>query len=406
MQLLLNEKLIENLRQNLGPVRTTASDIAIKGLSLEIRPSGEGSWRYRYTYEGKQECATLGLLSQLSLSQARNLALQMLDRIQHGHNPAVDERKLTSAENRCPTFEDFVNDYYLPHIRSYKRCVTADTTLLNNHLLPAFGKKRMNQITREDVLFFQNEKNLAGFKPAYCNRFLVLLGFCFNLAMKWEIPQVTKNPVKLVSLLKANNKKQRFLTPEESTRLMDAIKISPNPMLKYFVPLALLTGLRKREILDSKWEHIDWECKLWLIPCSKSGYARRIPLNSESISVLRDLKKNTPSLLNQPGLLENPWIIPNWKTGKPFTSIFHSWDTARKQAGLNDLRIHDLRHSFASALVNEGIPIYEVQKLLGHADIKTTERYAHLSMERLRQSTTAVNNFYEFSLTPTECTND
>lgn len=406
MQLLLNETLIDNLRKNQSSVRSTVSDIAIKGLSLEIRPSGEGSWRYRYSYEGKQECVSIGLLSQLSLYQARNLALELLDRVQHGHNPAIDQRKLTRAENRCITYEDFINEYYLPHIRSYKRCVTADITLLQNHLLPAFGKKRMNQITREDVLSFQSEKQSAGYKPAYCNRFLVLLGFCFNLAMRWELPGVTKNPVKLVSLLKANNKKQRFLTPEESIKLMIAIKKSPNPMLKYFVPLALLTGLRKREILDAKWEHIDWECKLWLIPHSKSGYARRIPLNSESIAVLRDLQKNLPELLSQPGLLENSWVIPNWQTGKPFRSIFNSWDTARRQAGLSDLRIHDLRHSFASAMVNQGVPIYDVQKLLGHSDVKTTERYAHLSIDRLRQSTTVVNSFYDFNLTPSEPKDD
>lgn len=402
MKVLLNERLIDSLRQTRSPIRSTVSDLAIKGLSLEIRPSGEGSWRYRYTYEGKQECATIGLLSQLCLSEARILALEFLDKIQHGHNPAIEQRRLTTLENPCPTYEDFINSYYLPHIRTYKRCLTADITLLQNHLLPVFGQKRMNQITREDVLIFQSEKQSAGYTSGYCNRFLVLLSFCFNLAMKWEIPQITKNPVKLVSLLKVNNKKQRFLRPNEYVKLMDAINKSPNLMLKYFVPLALLTGLRKREILDAKWEHIDWENKIWLVPRSKSGYARRIPLNSESIAILLDLQKNLPDLLCQHGFFENPWVIPNLKTGKPFISIFNSWDSARRLAGLSDFRIHDLRHSFASALVNQGVPIYDVQKLLGHSDIKTTERYAHLSIDRLRHSTTAVNCFYEFNLIPLE----
>lgn len=397
MQILLSDELIRRLRLSRNGIRSTVSDIAIKGLSLELRPSGEGSWRYRFSYAGKQECISFGLLSEMSLSDARNYVLKFLEQIQSGYNPALEYRTLDKTDSNL-RFDEFVHTYYLPHIRSYKRCVTADITLFQNHLLPAFGSKKMNQITREDVLMFQADKQSAGYKPAYCNRFLVLLGFCFNLAIKWEIPHISKNPVKFVSLLKVNNKKERFLTSEESARLMHKVSGSPNPLLKYFVSIALLTGLRKREILDARWEHINLERKLWFIPHSKSGYARHVPLNSESIKVISDLKRKLPDILCQPGLLENPWLIPNWRTGKPFRTIFHAWDTARKQAGLGDVRIHDLRHSFASALVNQGVPIYDVQKLLGHSDVKTTERYAHLSIDRLRQSTKLVSDFYNLDL--------
>lgn len=94
-----------------------------------------------------------------------------------------------------------------------------------------------------------------------------------------------------------------------------------------------------------------------------------------------------------------PWVIPNCRTGKPFRSIFNSWDSARRKAGLEDVRIHDLQlHGHASVLVNLGVPIYDVQKLLGHKDVKTTQRYAHFSMERLRSSSSAVSGFYDFDL--------
>ena len=297
--------------------RLTLSDHVVQGLSLELRPSGSGSWRYRYVYDGKQECISFSLLADMDLSTARKHASNLQAVLLKGENPLKLNRDNYGI---CPTFSKFVTDCYLPHIRGYKRCITADITLLNNHLIPHFGHMRMNQITRQDVLEFQREKVAAGYKPAYCNRFLVLLGFCFNLAIKWEITGVEKNPVKLVSLLKANNKIERFLSKEESSRLLMAIRQSPNPMLKYFVPLALLTGLRKRELLDSKWEDIDFDRKVWMIPRSKSGYSRFVPLTEETIAVLQGLKRQLPNLLIQQSLLENPWVIPNVRTGKPFQS--------------------------------------------------------------------------------------
>lgn len=396
MKLALDIFSIKQLCASQQGKRFTVSDQIVRGLSLELRTSGEGSWRYRYTSGGKQECMSIGLLSEVDLEEARKRASQLGMRVRQGENPArsLHERQLSI----CPTFKDFVDDYYLPHIRSYKRCVSADVTLLDNHLITEFGHLRMNAISRQAVLEFQRVKQAAGYKPAYCNRFLVLLGFCFNLAIKWEITGVSKNPVKLVPLLKANNKIERFMTKEESNRLLLSINGSPNPMLRYFVLLALLTGMRKREILDAKWQEIDWNRGLWFIPHSKSGTSRHVPLTAEAIAVLRELQNKLPELLEQGDLLENPWIIPNWKTGKPFKSIFNSWDTARRKADLADLRIHDLRHSFASALVNQGVPIYDVQKLLGHQDIKTTQRYAHFSAERLRASSSALNAFYDLSL--------
>lgn len=392
----LTDSFIDKLCLERHPKRFTISDAIVKGLSLELRPSGEGTWRYRYSYDGKQECLSLGLRSEIDLSSARSLAAKASRSVAEGENPA--RAAYARHAGICPKFEEFVNDSYLPHIRSYKRCVSADVTLLNNHLLPEFGRLRMNEISRERVQSFQREKVADGYKPAYCNRFLVLLSFCFNLAIKWEIAGVTKNPVKWVSLLKANNKIERFLNKEESSRLLAAINLSPNPMLKYFVPLALLTGMRKREILDAKWQDIDWDRMLWLIPHSKSGYSRHVPLTEASAMVLADLKRKLPELMSKKEFLDNPWVIPNWRTGKPFKSIFNAWDSARRKAGLGDLRIHDLRHSFASALVNQGIPIYDVQKLLGHQDVKTTQRYAHFTLERLRSSAEAMTDFYDFQL--------
>ncbi len=135
--------------------------------------------------------------------------------------------------------------------------------------------------------------------------------------------------------------------------------------------LLILTGARKREILDARWEDIDFERKTLMFPVTKSGKPRTVPLSSNALEILKGLPR------------VNEFIFPSPKTGKPFVSIFNSWNQARKRAGLEDVRIHDLRHSFASFLVNRGRSIYEVGRLLGHTQIKTTIRYAHLSDQTL-----------------------
>lgn len=396
MKILIDDALIQRLISEACTKRFTVSDTLVKGLSLELRPSGHASWRFRFTCFHKQECISLGSLSDINLKEARVLANALRVRILMGENPVCSLRG--ARPSGCPTFNEFVDQWYLPYINTYKKCVTADITLLTNHLIPAFGRKKLDAITRQDVLSFQQEKLDAGYKPAYINRFLVLLGYCFNLSIKWEIHGINKNPVRLVSLLKANNKIERFLGKEETLRLMNAIDQSPNPLLRYFVSLALLTGLRKREILDAQWKDVDFDRCVWVIPHSKSGYLRRIPITNDTKMILAELRERLPEILLCEPRLENPWVIPNWRTGKPFQSIFNSWDSARKKAEVPDVRIHDLRHSFASALVNQGVPIYDVQKLLGHQNVKTTERYAHVSMDRLRESAAVLGQFYDLSM--------
>ena len=135
----------------------------------------------------------------------------------------------------------------------------------------------------------------------------------------------------------------------------------------------ILTGARKREALDAQWRDFDIDRRDWRVPMSKSGRPRHIPLSEGVIQLLQTV----------PRFPDCPFVFPNPKTLKPYESIFNSWNTARKLAGLADVRIHDLRHSFASFLVNNGRSLYEVQKILGHTQIKTTQRYAHLSQDTL-----------------------
>jgi integrase len=200
-----------------------------------------------------------------------------------------------------------------------------------------------------------------------------LLRYIYNCAIRWEVAGIKKNPTQGIPLLEENNKKERFLSKEEAEKLLEATRNSPNKMLQYIIPMLILTGARKNEVIHAKWEDFNFEQKVWRIPISKSGKARYVPI-SAGVEQL---------LANVPVYEGCDLVFPNPKTLKPYVSFFYAWDTVRKSVGLEDVRVHDLRHSFASFLVNAGRSLYEVQNILGHTQIKTTQRYAHLSQESL-----------------------
>lgn len=141
----------------------------------------------------------------------------------------------------------------------------------------------------------------------------------------------------------------------------------------------LLTGARKRELLDARWENVNAERKVWFIPDSKTGKPRHVPLSQAALNIIDQL----------PRFDNCPWLLPNPKTKRPFTDIKHPWETARAAAGLDGLHIHDLRHSAASFMINAGIDLFAVGRVLGHADHQSTMRYAHLANDTLMQAVEA-----------------
>jgi integrase len=274
---------------------------------------------------------------------------------------------------------------YMPYVKSYKRSWDTDDSMIRNHLVPKLGPRRMAGIKPPDIAVFVEKMKAENYAPGTCNRALVLLRYGYRLAVRWGVPGVEVNPVEQIKNLMDDNKLERFLTNEQTFSLLQAVRQSESEMLQYIVLFLIYTGARKREVLDAKWQDIDWERKSWRVVKTKSGKNRHLPLSTGAIQVLESLKQ-----LNGAAGAEYSHVFANPKTGLPFVSFFYSWDAARKRAGLPDLRVHDLRHSFASFLVNAGRSLYEVQELLGHADIRTTSRYAHLSRERLAAAVESV----------------
>ncbi len=347
-------------------------DTAIPGFVLEVRPSGGKTWYLRYRdARGKQHQHRIGDASGISFEQARNAALTVRARVILGESPAEEKKALRAI----PTLEAFAKRY-LDYVKGVKRSWDTDECFLRNHVLPRWGKRHLDEIRQQDIIDLQHGMRASGYAPATANRIVILTRYMWNLGKKWKVPGAETNPASGVELFEENNKRERFLSAEEAQRLVACVRQSDNPQLQYIVPLLLLLGCRKRELLDSQWSHLDLERRTWRIPLSKSGKARHVPLSADVLAILARV----------PRWDDCPYVLPNPKTKKPYVSFFYSWDTARKQAGLPEVRVHDLRHSMASFLVNSGRSLYEVQKILGHTQLKTTQRYAHLSQETLLEA--------------------
>ena len=366
----LNSQFVKSAQCPEGKRKTEYFDTICKNLSLEVRAAGGKTYYRRYRDDrGRIRQIKLGDERVLSLADARRLA----DKIGHQVAMGCDPLEKKQLARQVPTLTQFIDERYLPFIKTYKRSWDCDVSLLKNHLLPRFGGRYMDEITRQDIVKMHHDRRAAGAAPGSANRLLILMRYIFNLAIKWDVPGIKANPCKGVPLLEVNNKKERYLSVEEAQRLYEVVCQSENAMLKYVVPMLILTGARKREVLDAKWQDFDFSRRVWRIPMSKSGRARHVPLSDGAMTLLSTMPR-------KPGC---DWAFANPDTGKPYVSIFYAWNAARKQAGLSDVRLHDLRHSTASFLVNAGRTLYEVQHILGHTQVKTTQRYAHLSQDTL-----------------------
>lgn len=356
-------------------------DTEIKGFLLEHRTSGGATYYFRYRDAmAKVRMNRIGRSDEMSLSDARAKAHKMKQMVSEGGDPKVENHRFKDV----PTFGAFVAERYLPYAKSRKRSWGTDEIMLRHHLLPPFGEFRMNRITRSDVVAMHHAAKEKGYAAGTCNRMLVLMKFIYNCAIRWDILAPKGNPCVGVEPFEDNGARERYLTQVEVGRLFDELETNANVQVGHVIRLLLFTGARKREVLDARWDEIDLGRQILTVPAarSKSKKPHYVALSDAAIELLRSLPRQD----------DVPWVFFNPKTKKPPVSIFAAWDTIRKRVGMPELRLHDLRHSYASFLVNAGRSLYEVQKLLGHHDPKVTMRYAHLSPGALIEAANIVGN--------------
>lgn len=260
-------------------------------------------------------------------------------------------------------------------LRAYDRVQHAHTVLARS-----FAGRDMASLRRADVAAHIASRRRDGIANSTVNRELDTLSAAINYAVKnwdWPLP----NPVKGMSL-KEPEGRLRWLTQEEAQRLLAAADAGLNKVLGDFIRLALHTGMRMSELLRLEWSRVDFSNRRLQLDGqhTKSGRRRMVPLNETALRVLR--RRQQWRMLNCP---RSQWVFA-WASGRRVTRLWEQFQTARKRAGIEDFRIHDLRHTFASWLVSDGVPLTEVRDLLGHASIRETERYAHLAPGRLSQA--------------------
>lgn len=364
------------------PVGKNKHEFSVQGVSgLRVTITSKSTtFMHRYTFDGKKGCSTLGKYPELLSEHAIQLVQNHNKIIDSGINPYAQLQK----DKAMPTFANFATTVYLPTVSPHKKSVGDDESRIRMHLNPEIGHMRLNEITAPVLSMLLASKQQGGLSNATVNRIRALLSSIMNLAIEHEL--ILLNPVSRVKKFKENNVIERYLSDDELSRLMKVLH-SPmasgidNLVIVAIIKFLLLTGVRKREAMDMKWQDVDIAKGQWLNKLNKSGKARHISLSADAMNVISKMPKDTE------------YVFANPKTGLPFNDIRKTFDKIMGCAGIDNMRIHDLRHNFASMAVNNGESLFVVQKLLGHASPQTTQCYAHLNQSTLLSANEKVASF-------------
>ncbi len=378
----LTKVFVKRVECEQGKSKQEFYDNNIQGFILEVRSNGAKSYFIRTTVNGKRISKKIGDAKVMDIEAARIKAIKIKRAIEE-QKDIVLGKSTKDKKASIITIGEFYEQYYLPYIKKHIKSYETNISVFKNHILPLFTNIPMDEISKASIMKLHSDmvvkKKLA---LATANKVLIFLSNAFNVAKELEIDGIDVNPASGIKEFKLNNAKERYLTKDETKRLLEAINSTEqNIHLKYIVPMLILTGARRGEVLKAKHEDFNLTQNTWTIPTSKNGKKRILPITPQLLELYKSIPKD-----------DTPYLFTSPITNKPYVTIYNSWNTARIKAGLKDVRIHDLRHSYASALVNGGRSLYEVQTLLGHSTPTMTQRYAHLSNESLMSAASCASS--------------
>ena len=351
-------------------------DRELAGFGVRVHATGRKTYVVQSRGPRGLKRVTLGRHGELAVEEARKRAASLIDRIKRGEDlsAAASEAESTVAG----LAERFMRTHVERHLKP--GTIAAYRTVLDKHILPALGGMGLEEVGGAQVTVLHHGLRDM---PVLANRAVHLLSRMFTLAEAWELVPPGRNPCRVLRRYRTR-KRERFLTPEEYRRLGRALRQTCAeggiwPPAIAAVRLLVLTGCRRGEILNLGWDDVDRTAGDLRLRDAKAG-PRMVPLTKPVLRILDAIPR-------QP---ENPWVIAGQRPGKRLTGLHHYWRPIRERAGLHDVRIHDLRHSYASRALALGESLYTIGKLLGHTSVATSARYAHLMREAEREAAVRV----------------
>ncbi|EDM69573.1 Phage integrase [Roseobacter sp. AzwK-3b] len=387
MKARLTDHVIKQHQKQLTNGRATLTDTAVKGFFVEIRRRS-ATFNLRSSIDGKMRVIKLGCFPELSAEDARQLCLKHKREISVG--ASADE---LAKSTKSITLDQFYEDHYLPWYKTYRRASANIVQMYRSNFHLRFGHRQLHSISQTDLKQLTNEMKQLGYAPGSVNTTVVVLRGMLRRADDWGLCRIHHSLHKPPNLLPDTKRHERFLSRDEAQKLQVVLRKRGATPVNLAILFLLYTGARKSEVLNAEWRSINMDRCEWRIPLSKNGQPRTVILSQKAVAILQSARSYQQRHYGKQAKQVSA-VFANPQTLLPYHNIWETWKRVRIEADLPDLRLHDLRHSYASTLINAGVSIYEVQKLLGHSHIATTQRYAHLASERLHETVKLLDEQY------------
>jgi integrase len=381
----LNKTYVDSLKPK--EKAYTVWDPDIPGFGVRVWTSGTKVFTYKYTRRAVQHWITLGRYGVLTPDQARKMAQKIQLQVLEGEDP----HKKIKEQRQAPTVGELVKRFIEEHVEPKTKATTQRQykEALTRFVLPALGKRLVKDLEPDDIAKLHH-----GLKetPYQANRVLAVMSKMMKMAELWGYRQQASNPCFYIQKYR-ERPRERFLTPVELRRLAQVLSEVEESLEESIFAIAairllMFTGARLNEILRLKWEEVDLDSGLIRLQDSKTG-AKAIFLNKLSVDVLNGI----------PHMLDNPFVIAGDKEGTCLVNLEKPWGNIREKAKLGEVRIHDLRHTFASFAVQGGMSLEMIGALLGHSQASTTKRYAHLASTQHKTNSEAVGKALSEAMT-------
>jgi len=399
------QKLTEKLVKNAQPVEGKdyqLFDSELRAFALIVYRSGSKAFTIDYRHAGRPRRMVFGRWPEWSVSAARIRAKELRRDVDAGYDPLKQRQQMREQ----PRIRGLIDRYLIEHASKLAKANEADQhSMMEKLVAPHWENRFVSEITRSDVEQLLTKvaegrarphkakpnnraRKLQGPKktPIRANRVGEALRKAFSLAIEWGWRE--DNPASGF-YRRLENPRERFLTKDEIDRLVNALDHDEDQRAADIIRICMLTGARVGEVRQSRFEQFNLDLLIWIKPASTTKQRRmhRVPISENVAAIVRQRKLVVPN--------SSPWVFPGDVAGQPVIEIRRFWKRIQREAQIEDVRIHDLRHTFASLLVSGGASLEMIGKLLGHTQLQTTQRYAHLLDAPLREGLNAVAGMFQ-----------